>query len=176
MKSIFTNLGKLLLCGVVVAMVGCTDFKEDIRVVDEKVNSLTESTTADKATLTQTLDALKKDVTDNYYTKQQIDAVQDALEKSISDEVKGIEDQIKGLNDAITAATNAATAAIADLDGKKADKATVEAAQKKAEDAIAALQNPSTGDAMVGICVTVAICALAGGALLVLSKKRRIGA
>ena len=141
MKSIFTNLGKLLLCGVVVAMVGCTDFKEDIRVVDEKVNTLVESTTSDKAALEQTIDALKKDVTDNYYTKQQIDAVQSAIEKSIADEVKDLEGKIGEVNGAIVAATQQVTDAIAGLDGKKADKtevkAEIDAAKKAATDAIA---------------------------------------
>ena len=141
MKSIFTNLGKLLLCGVVVAMVGCTDFKEDIRVVDEKVNTLVESTTSDKAALEQTIDALKKDVTDNYYTKQQIDAVQSAIEKSIADEVKDLEGKINEVNGAIVAATQQVTEAINGLDNKKADKtevkAEIDAAKKAATDAIA---------------------------------------
>ena len=34
MKSFFVNLGKLALCGAMVAMIGCTDLHSDIKLVE----------------------------------------------------------------------------------------------------------------------------------------------
>ena len=63
MKSFFTKLGTLLLCGVAVAVVGCTDFSQDIREGDEalkvEIDKLNQSTSATIAELKASISALE---------------------------------------------------------------------------------------------------------------------
>ena len=61
MKSIFTMLSTLLLCGAV-ALVGCSDFSADLRDVNERLEELKESaaTKAEVAVLKAEVEALSK--------------------------------------------------------------------------------------------------------------------
>ena len=53
------------------------------------------------------------------------------------------------------------------------DQATVDAAADALKDAIAALKNPPTGDALIALYTILALCVLIGGAALALSKKKK---
>ncbi|MBE6636782.1 MAG: LPXTG cell wall anchor domain-containing protein, partial [Ruminococcaceae bacterium] len=57
------------------------------------------------------------------------------------------------------------------------DQAVVDAAAKKLNDAIDALELkpvvPPAGDTMIGLYIILALCVLVGGAVLVFSKKRK---
>ena len=113
MKSFFVNLGKLALCGAVVAMIGCTDLHSDIKLVQSN---------SDKAVaeLQEALDALEADLAKDYALKSQVEAV----EKALSDEITALdkamdamatkEELTKAIQDATVAVTEAMTA----LDGR----------------------------------------------------------
>ena len=64
MKSFFTNLGKALLCGAVVAMIGCTDLHSDIKLVETTNN--------------EALKELAAKLEADYATKQALAAAQEA--------------------------------------------------------------------------------------------------
>ena len=140
MKSIFTKLSTLLLCGVV-AMVGCTDFSEDIQAVDKKVDDLTASTQTELASLKSAITDLEAKLAAQYATKDEVAALKTALENSIASEVDALSKDIADVNAALKAAEDKINGAIADLDDKKADKTAVDAAIKTATEAIAALQS-----------------------------------
>lgn len=116
MKSIFTKLSVLLACGVF-AMVGCTDFSEDIKGVDGKVDV----TNSEVAQLKDAVEDLDKKLSEQYATKEEVEE----LASTISDLQDALAAAEKELQDAIDA---------------KADKAVVEEAIKNATDAIAGLQ------------------------------------
>lgn len=99
MKSIFTKLGKLLLCGLAVAVVGCTDYDTDILDVNERVDAV-------EADLQKAIDDLQAELNANFATKAELAALENELNTSIAEKV---------------AALNAAI-------DKKADKAELEAA------------------------------------------------
>ncbi len=140
MKSIFTKLSTLLLCGVV-AMVGCTDFSEDIQAVDKKVDDLTASTQTELASLKSAITDLEAKLAAQYATKDEVAALKTALENSIASEVDALSKDIADVNAALKAAEDKINGAIADLDDKKADKTAVDAAIKTATEAIATLQS-----------------------------------
>ena len=109
MKSIFTNLGKLLLCGATVAMIGCTDLS-DINLVDDKADANKEQI----ADLQSTLDQLKDKLQADY-----------ALQSDIEDVKAQIADEKAALEAAIAAGDAAAIAAAkADLDAAVAQVTT----------------------------------------------------
>lgn len=116
MKSIFTKLSVLLACGVF-AMVGCTDFSEDIKGVDGKVDV----TNSEVAQLKDAVEDLDKKLSEQYATKEEVEE----LASTISDLQDALAAAEKELQDAIDA---------------KADKAVVEEAIKNATDAITGLQ------------------------------------
>ena len=116
MKSIFTKLSVLLACGVF-AMVGCTDFSEDIQGVDGKVDV----TNSEVAQLKDAVEDLDKKLSEQYATKEEVEE----LASTISDLQDALAAAEKELQDAIDA---------------KADKAVVEEAIKNATEAIAGLQ------------------------------------
>ena len=115
MKSFFTKLGKLLLCGVAVAVVGCTDYDTDIQNVNERVDAV-------EADFEKAIADLQAELNANFATKAELAALETELNTTI---------------DAAVAELNAAIAT-------KADKAEVEAAiaalQKALADAKAELQ------------------------------------
>lgn len=154
MKSFFTKLGKMLLCGVAVAVVGCTDYDTDIQNVNERVDAV-------EADLEQALADLGSKVQANAAA---ITALEATLNSKIAEEVKNlnaaidkkadkatVDQQFEALNATLAEAKTALEAAIktnADaIEGavaritalETAGKALQEAVAKNAED-IAALQ------------------------------------
>ena len=113
MKSFFVNLGKLALCGAVVAMIGCTDLHSDIKLVQSN---------SDKAAaeLQEALDALEADLAKDYALKSQVEAV----EKALSDEITALDKAMDAmatkeeLTKAIEEATVAVKEAMTALDGR----------------------------------------------------------
>ena len=118
MKFNFTKFSKLLLCGVAVAMVGCTDLEEDIRVLDEKVDSLTQSTADD---LKASEEALKQEIASAYETKDAVANLKKELEGKIGTEIDKLSGEIddllanKASKEDLQKAVNDAQAAIADV-------------------------------------------------------------
>lgn len=98
-------------------MVGCTDFSEDIKGVDGKVDV----TNSEVAKLKDAVEDLDKKLSEQYATKEEVEE----LASTISDLQDALAAAEKELQDAIDA---------------KADKAVVEEAIKNATDAIAGLQ------------------------------------
>ena len=108
MKSIFTKLGKLLLCGVAVAVVGCTDYDTDIQNVNERVDAV-------EADFEKAVADLQAEINAKFATKAELAALEETLNTTIDAEVAK-------LNAAIE---------------KKADKAEVEAAIADLQKALA---------------------------------------
>lgn len=108
MKSIFTKLGKLLLCGLAVAVVGCTDYDTDIQNVNERVDVV-------EADFEKAIADLQAEINAKFATKAELAALEETLNTTIDAEVAK-------LNAAID---------------KKADKAEVEAAIADLQKALA---------------------------------------
>ncbi|MBQ6709617.1 MAG: hypothetical protein IJN26_02835 [Bacteroidales bacterium] len=135
MKSIFTKLSTLLLCGVV-AMVGCTDFSEDIQAVDTKVDGLTTELNNYKASTAATiaeleasiaaLEAKQEQMAADYAKKSELEAAKTELQDKLSAEIAKVNASISDAVDAIAA-----------LEAGKADKTEVADLKKTVEDAIA---------------------------------------
>ena len=117
MKSIFTKLGKLLLCGVAVAVVGCTDYDTDIQNVNERVDAV-------EADFEKAIADLQAELNANFATKAELAALEEELNTTIAEEVAK-------LNAAIDT---------------KADKAEVEAAIASLQEALAAAKAELQGD------------------------------
>lgn len=125
MKSIFTKLGKLLLCGLAVAVVGCTDYDTDILDVNERVDAV-------EADLQKAIDDLQAELNANFATKAELAALENELNTSIAEKVAA-------LNAAIDKKADKAEleAAIADLQKVLADaKAELDAADAANKNAI----------------------------------------
>jgi len=143
MKSFFTKLGTLLLCGVAVAVVGCTDFSEDIQAGDkalqdkiESVEKSTASTIAELKAAIKTLEETQAQMASDYAKKTDLETVKNDLQTALNAKIE-----------AVAADVTSANAKIAALESGKADKSALEAlagdvdaAIKKAEDAIKALE------------------------------------
>ena len=89
MKSIFTKLSTLLLCGAV-ALVGCSDFSADLREVNERVEALeaTAATKAEVAVLKAEVEELKNLLNNQYATKEdvaKVEATVEAVKKDLND-------------------------------------------------------------------------------------------
>jgi predicted nucleic acid-binding Zn-ribbon protein len=67
MKSIFTKLSTLILCGVI-ALVGCTDYSADIQDLNNKLNS-------EVSTLKTTIQDLRNEIEDTYATIAEVEAL-----------------------------------------------------------------------------------------------------
>ena len=80
MKSFFTKLGKLLLCGVAVAVVGCTDYDTDIQNVNERVDAV-------EADFEKAIADLQAELNANFATKAELAALEEVLNTTIADEV-----------------------------------------------------------------------------------------
>lgn len=121
MKSFFTNLGKALLCGAVVAMIGCTDLHSDIKLVETTNN--------------EALKELAAKLEADYATKQALAAAQEALNAKDGDLQAAIDDVKKSLEAyATNDAVNAVLAHVAELE------AALGAAQEEVNIALAGLQ------------------------------------
>ena len=99
MKSFFTNLGKLLLCGATVAVIGCTDLHSDIAQTDDLANANKEQI----ADLQSTLDQLKAKLDADYALKSELEQVK----AQIADEKAALEAAIKAGDEAAIAAAKA---------------------------------------------------------------------
>ena len=121
MKSFFTNLGKALLCGAVVAMIGCTDLHSDIKLVETTNN--------------EALKELAAKLEADYATKQALAAAQEALNAKDGDLQAAIDEVKKSLEAyATNDAVNAVLAHVAELE------AALGAAQEEVNAALAGLQ------------------------------------
>ena len=80
MKSIFTKLSTLLLCGAV-ALVGGSDFSADLREVNERLEDLeaTAATKAEVAVLKAEVEELKKLLNNQYAPKEDVAKVEDTV-------------------------------------------------------------------------------------------------
>ena len=160
MKSIFTKLSTLLLFGAV-AMVGCTDFSEDIQAVDKKVDGLTTELNSYKTTTATTIAELQASISALKATQEQMAAdyakkteLQDAkteLQELLSAEIAKVDSEIKKavadisalqegkadktavaeLEETVNAAIEKANKAIETLDAAKADKTQVDEIDNK---------------------------------------------
>ena len=121
----FSKIGKLLLCGVAVAMIGCTDYDKDIQsVAGDVAQNATEIKNLDNA-----IKALEAKLAADYATKQELNAVKTALEGTIDTEVAALQAAIA---DAVKDLANAEDVA--------AVEASVKALQAAAADAAAAIE------------------------------------
>ena len=128
MKSFFTNLGKALLCGAVVAMIGCTDLHSDIKLVESNNQEAVKE-------LQDALDALSTRLEADYATKQALAAAQEALNAKDGDLQAAIDEVKKSLEAyATNDAVNAVLAHVAELE------AALGAAQEEVNIALAGLQ------------------------------------
>lgn len=96
MKSFFTNLGKLLLCGATVAMIGCTDLHSDLLQVEQDSKK-------EIADLQSTLDQLEAKLDADYALKSELEQVK----AQIADEKAALEAAIKAGDEAAIAAAKA---------------------------------------------------------------------
>ena len=144
MKSFFTKLGKMLLCGVAVAVVGCTDYDTDIQNVNERVDAV-------EADLEQALADLGSKVQANAAA---ISALEATLNSKIAEEVKNlnaaidkkadkatVDQQFEALNATLADAKTALETAIktnADaIEGAVARITALETAGKALQEAVA---------------------------------------
>lgn len=107
MKSIFTKLSALVLCGVI-ALVGCTDYSADIQDLNNKLNS-------EVSSLKTTIQDLRKEIADTYATIAEVEALRgtvNALQTKLD---------TKADKTALEAAINDYTKQIGDLDKKYGD-------------------------------------------------------
>ena len=123
--KMFSKIGKLLLCGVAVAMIGCTDYDKDIQsVAGDVAQNATEIKNLDNA-----IKALEAKLSADYATKQELNAVKTALEGTIDTEVAALQAAIA---DAVKDLANAEDVA--------AVEASVKALQAAAADAAVAIE------------------------------------
>lgn len=82
MKSFFTKLSTLLVCGAV-ALVGCSDFSADLQDLNKKYEDLaaTSATKTQVAELASAIDALQKQIASQYATKEEVAAVAATIEQ-----------------------------------------------------------------------------------------------
>ena len=130
--KMFSKIGKLLLCGVAVAMIGCTDYDKDIQsVAGDVAQNATEIKNLENA-----ISALEAKLASDYATKQELNAVKAALEGTIETEVAALQaaiaDAVKDLASAEDVA--AVQAAVETLQAAAAEaKAAIEATDVKVE-------------------------------------------
>jgi len=112
MKSFFTKLGGLLLCGVMFTAVGCHDYAEDIKDVNDRLDKIDGVLSGDSEGVAKDLAALKATVAalDATY------ATEAELEKAVGDLQTALEGEID-------AALKEANAALENLQKAVADKA-----------------------------------------------------
>ena len=153
MKSFFTKLGTLLLCGVAVAVVGCTDFAEDIRANKNQIGEL-ENSIADLSSKTDVkvkdlqdaINALSAQVAADRTTLQELQNVHNTFATSVQGQIDGLTANFNKVNDDLAAAKttiNAQIAALQQADAtNKADlEAAIAAAKAEATTAITQLQS-----------------------------------
>ena len=97
MKSVFTRLSALFLIGSV-AMVGCTDFSEDLRVLNDKIENLASTTAQEVKRLDDAIASLAAKIAEQYATKQEVELVQNAVDQVKADLKTAKEDVQKALD------------------------------------------------------------------------------
>lgn len=80
MKSIFTKLGTLVLCGAF-AMVGCSDFSADLKDLNGKLEDLaaTSATKTEVAALKTSIEELQAKLAEQYATKAEVTALGETI-------------------------------------------------------------------------------------------------
>lgn len=149
MKSFFTKLGTLLLCGVAAAMVGCTDFSEDIQAskseLESSIANLSSSTDVKVKDLQDAINALSAQLAADYATKQELANVQSTLTNDINTKVNNLTTQVNKVGNDLSAAVESVNSSIAalqqaDAANKTALENAINAAKAEAATAIANLQ------------------------------------
>ena len=138
MKSIFTKLSTLFLCGAV-ALIGCTDFSADLQDVNKRLEDLTNSAASktELASLKSEVEALQTKLTNQYATKEEVAAVsatlgnlqtsfnqaKTALETALGNKADKteVETAISGLNSALDEAQKELTKTLGDINKKIED-------------------------------------------------------
>jgi len=142
MKSFLTKLGGLLLCGVMFTAVGCHDYAEDIKDVNDRLDKIDGVLSGDSEGVAKDLAALKATVAvidANYATEAELEKsvgdLQTVLEGKISAAVKEANDAVAALQADVAnkADRSELTAKIGELN------AAMEDAKTKMETALAGL-------------------------------------
>ena len=148
MKSNLSKFCKTLLLGAAFAVVGCTDYDEDIRKVNDDL-------TSSVASLEKTISDLETKLKSEYALKSEVDQFKSDLEKSINDKIADVNTSIAALDQAVKQnaedikkavsdaqkAVAEANAAIKNLQDTKADKTEVDKMKKDLEAKITALED-----------------------------------
>ena len=134
MKSFFLNLGKLALCGAVVAMIGCTDLHSDI----QQINTSNQEAVQE---LQDALESLEAEFAAKYATQQALADAEAALEAALAGKADAA--ALQAAIDNVTAAlagyaTNDAVNAV--LDRVAALEEAMGAAQEEVAANLAALE------------------------------------
>lgn len=149
MKSFFTKLGTLLLCGVAVAVVGCTDFSEDIQAskseLENSIADLSSKTDVKVKDLQDAINSLSAQLAADYATKQELANVQTTLTNEIQAQVNDLNSKVSKVGNDLSAAVTTVNASIAALEqadatNKAALEAAIAAAKAEATTAITQLQ------------------------------------
>ena len=153
MKSFFTKLGTLLLCGVAVAVVGCTDFAEDIRAnknqlgeLENSIADLSSKTDVKVKDLQDAINALSAQVAADRTTLQELQNVHNTFATSVQGQIDGLTANFNKVNNDLNAAQTAINAQIAalqqaDATNKAALESAIAAAKAEATAAITQLQS-----------------------------------
>ena len=138
MKSIFTKLSTLFLCGAV-ALIGCTDFSADLQDVNKKLEELSSSaaTKTELEAFKSEVNQLKAQLSNQYATKEEVAAVsatlgnlqtsfnqaKTALETALGNKADKteVENAISGLNSALDEAQKELTKTLGDINKKIED-------------------------------------------------------
>ena len=103
MKSFFTKLS-VLLFGVAFAVAGCQDYDEDIRKVNEQLNTNTAELTTITEELEAAIEALEAKVANDYATKAALEELKAALQAKdtqLSDAIAAIDAAYKAADAAL---------------------------------------------------------------------------
>lgn len=146
MKSNLSKLCKALLLGTAFAVVGCTDYEEDIRKVNDDLTSSVSS-------LEKTISDLEAKMKSDFALKSEVEKFKSDLEGQINDKIAAVNSSITKLDQAVKQnaadikkavadaekAVADANAAIKNLQDTKADKSEVDAMKEEIENKISAL-------------------------------------
>ena len=150
MKSIFTKLSTLVLCGAF-ALVSCSDFSADLKQVNEELDALAEksATKTQVAELEEAIKELKAKLSEQYATIADVEAVITTIEgvqASLNDAKANLEAALDTkadkttLQTAVSDLTDALTAAKTEIEGKLGDvDSSIESLGQKVADDLQAL-------------------------------------
>ena len=150
MKSIFTKLSTLFLCGVF-ALVSCSDFSADLKQLNEELDALADksATKTQVAELEEAIKELKAKLSEQYATIADVEAVITTIEgvqASLNDAKANLEAALDTkadkttLQTAVSDLTDALTAAKTEIEGKLGDvDSSIESLGQKVADDLQAL-------------------------------------